>query len=442
MATGSRWRPWSRSSVGAAAAGREDGRQRGRRDHRRRVGRLRRGRGGGDRRPGAARGRAAAGCTSGSPTRRRGTSVCRAAARSTCGCRSTRRDASAEIASAGGRAAEVTLLEGDGSGAKLLFEADGTRSGTLGSPELDAEAGAAGRGAAVGRASELQGPLFVDVVAPAPRLIMFGAVPIAAALCTLSRAAGWRPFVVDPRARFATPARFPDAEQVFAAWPEDAFAQLGGIDPATSIVVLTHDPKLDDAALLIALRSQARLRRRDGLAPRPGVRRERLLAAGMDESELSASGGAGRAGSRRGQRRGDGAVDPGRGGGHAARARGRPAGGGRGTDPRGRRLSARDDRRLVLAAGAGVRFGSGSDSKQAARRARRTAAAGVGCGARRAPCRRWSGWSSCWARAPTSPARSICTARRAGRVRGVGARAGGVAALRARGAGATARRWS
>ncbi len=55
--------------------------------------------------------------------------------------------------------------------------------------------------------------------------------------------------MVDPRARFATPERFPDAEEVIAAWPEEAFARIGGIDPATSIAVLTHDPKLDDAAL-------------------------------------------------------------------------------------------------------------------------------------------------------------------------------------------------
>ena len=75
--------------------------------------------------------------------------------------------------------------------------------------------------------------MFVDIVAPAPRLILFGAVDIAASLCTLARAAGWRPYVVDPRARFATPERFPDAEEVIEAWPQEAFERLGGIDPAT-----------------------------------------------------------------------------------------------------------------------------------------------------------------------------------------------------------------
>jgi xanthine dehydrogenase accessory factor len=191
-----------------------------------------------------------------------------------------------EIANAGGRAAEVTLLEGDDAGAKVLFEEDGTQSGTLGSPELDSQARQSAQDLLWAETSELQGPTFVDVIGPAPRLIMFGAVPIAAALCALSRAAGWRPFVVDPRTRFATQERFPDAEQVFASWPEQAFAALGGIDPATSIVVLTHDPKLDDAALIIALRSPARFIGAMGSRRAQESRRERLLAAGLDEAEL------------------------------------------------------------------------------------------------------------------------------------------------------------
>jgi xanthine dehydrogenase accessory factor len=192
-----------------------------------------------------------------------------------------------EIAADGGRAAEVTLLEGPQAGAKVLFDQDGTQSGTLGSPELDAQARRSADELLWEERSELQGPLFVDVIGPAPRLIIFGAVPIAAALCTLSRAAGWRPFVVDPRTRFATQERFPDAEQVLAAWPDKAFAQLGGIDPATSIVVLTHDPKLDDAALTIALRSLARFVGAMGSRRAQEARRERLLSAGMDDAELA-----------------------------------------------------------------------------------------------------------------------------------------------------------
>jgi xanthine dehydrogenase accessory factor len=192
-----------------------------------------------------------------------------------------------EIARAGGRAAEVTLLEGDGAGRKLLYEEDGSQSGSLGSPELDAQARRCAEDMLWAETSELRGPMFVDLVAPAPRLILFGAVPIAAALCTLARASGWRPYVVDPRTRFATQNRFPDAERVIAAWPDEAFAQLGGIDPATSIAVLTHDPKLDDAALTIALRSPARFVGAMGSRRAQESRRERLLAAGLGDEELS-----------------------------------------------------------------------------------------------------------------------------------------------------------
>jgi xanthine dehydrogenase accessory factor len=192
-----------------------------------------------------------------------------------------------ELASAGGRATEVTALAGASPGAKLLVEADGTSSGSLGAPELDDAAATAATELLWEEKSERRDALFYDVVYPSPRLIMFGAVDVAASLCTLARAAGWRPYVVDPRARFATPERFPDAEQVIVAWPEEAFAQLGGIDPATSIAVLTHDPKLDDAALEIALRSNARFVGAMGSRRAQASRRERLVAAGMTDDELA-----------------------------------------------------------------------------------------------------------------------------------------------------------
>lgn len=191
-----------------------------------------------------------------------------------------------EVARGGGRAAEVTLLEGARPGAKLVVEPDGHRTGSLGAPELDDEAARVAGEILWGDASERQDSLFYDVVAPPPRLVLFGAVDIAAPLCTLARAAGWRPYVVDPRARFATAERFPDAVEVISSWPDEAFERLGGIDPATSIVVLTHDPKLDDAALTVALRSPARFVGAMGSRRAQAARRERLLAAGLEEEEL------------------------------------------------------------------------------------------------------------------------------------------------------------
>jgi xanthine dehydrogenase accessory factor len=195
-----------------------------------------------------------------------------------------------ELARGGGRGALVTVLQGAKPGAKLLVLADGTRSGTLGSDALD--------NVAAGHADELMWSerservmeddtmLFVDVTFPPPRLIVFGAVDFAAALCRMAKATGWRAYVVDPRARFAQPARFPDAERVIAAWPDEAFAQLGGIDRATSIAVLTHDPKLDDAALVLALASDAGYIGAMGSRRAQASRRERLLALGVDEADI------------------------------------------------------------------------------------------------------------------------------------------------------------
>ncbi len=191
-----------------------------------------------------------------------------------------------EIARTGGRAAEVTVLEGAAPGAKLLVEADGARSGSLGSPELDDEAARIADELLWAETSERRDGLFIDVVGPPPRLIVFGAVDIAASLCSVARVCGWRPWVIDPRTRFATPERFPDAIEVIAAWPEEAVARLGGIDPATSIVVLTHDPKLDDAALQLALGSPARFIGAMGSRRAQAKRRERLVELGFGDSEL------------------------------------------------------------------------------------------------------------------------------------------------------------
>jgi xanthine dehydrogenase accessory factor len=200
-----------------------------------------------------------------------------------------------QIERAGGRAVEVTVLEGADVGHKLLVEADGTPSGTLGSAARDTKALEAASQLLWGECSVRRGTLFYDVAAPPPRLIVVGAIDIAVALCKLAHARGWRTYVVDPRSRFAARSRFPDAAGVFATWPAEAFAILGEkIDAATSIVVLSHDAKIDDAALTVALRSAARFVGAIGSRTATAARRPRLLAAGLGEHELdrlSALGG-------------------------------------------------------------------------------------------------------------------------------------------------------
>jgi xanthine dehydrogenase accessory factor len=196
------------------------------------------------------------------------------------------------LARSGARAALVTALEDCPSpGAKLLLGADGTREGGLGHAALDAAALELADEALWTERSEQHevagATLFVDVVAPPPRLIVFGAVDFAAQLAEVAVLAGWRAFVIDPRARFATLERFPAAERVIAAWPEEALAQLDPIDRATAVAVLTHDPKLDDAALTAVLASEAGYIGAMGSRRAQEQRRERLLAAGVAEAELA-----------------------------------------------------------------------------------------------------------------------------------------------------------
>jgi len=121
-----------------------------------------------------------------------------------------------------------------------LVPADGDHVGTLGASDLDVFALERAREALWtenGGLVEAGGgvTLFIDAVAPPPRLIIVGAIDFAAQLAEVAKLTGWRPFVVDPRARFATAERFLTAERVIVAWPAEAFAQLGPIDPATAI---------------------------------------------------------------------------------------------------------------------------------------------------------------------------------------------------------------
>ena len=193
----------------------------------------------------------------------------------------------AAVARADGRAALVTAIGGEHAGERLLVRADGGREGTLGGAELDAEAVAHAHELMWAERSELRGDLFIDVTAPAPRLLIFGAVEYANHLAHLARVTGWRPYVIDPRARFATRERIPDALEIVRAWPAAALEQLGGIDRATYLAVLSNDPKIDDEVLRLALRAEPAYIGAMGSTHAQAERRERLLAAGVAEEELA-----------------------------------------------------------------------------------------------------------------------------------------------------------
>jgi xanthine dehydrogenase accessory factor len=192
----------------------------------------------------------------------------------------------AEAARLDHRAALVTAVGGPRAGSRLLVGADGAREGTLGDAVLDAEAVAHAEELMWAERSELRGDLFVDVTAPAPRVLIFGAVEYASHLSHLAKVTGWRAYVIDPRARFATAERFPDADEVVAEWPERAIERLGALDRATYVAVLTHDPKIDDAVLTLALGAEPAYIGAMGSKRAQAARRERLLAAGVEEAEL------------------------------------------------------------------------------------------------------------------------------------------------------------
>jgi xanthine dehydrogenase accessory factor len=97
--------------------------------------------------------------------------------------------------------------------------------------------------------------LFARVYAPEPRMVIVGAVHIAQSLVPLAQLAGFAPIVIDPRAAFLSSGRLAGATAI-EAWPDEGMAQVKP-DARTAVVTLTHDPKLDDPALIAALRSPA-----------------------------------------------------------------------------------------------------------------------------------------------------------------------------------------
>jgi xanthine dehydrogenase accessory factor len=127
--------------------------------------------------------------------------------------------------------------------------------------------------------------VFADVYAPPPRLLVFGAVDTADALCAAAKALGWRTIVADPRTRFATPDRLPSADEIVGAWPEEALARVQP-DHSTAVVVLTHDDKFDIPALKGALETEAFYVGALGSRRNQARRRERLLEAGVPEDAL------------------------------------------------------------------------------------------------------------------------------------------------------------
>lgn len=134
-------------------------------------------------------------------------------------------------------------------------------------------------------ADSSRGRVFLQVFNPPLRLIVIGAVHIAQALAPMAALAGYHVTVVDPRRAFATDSRFPDLA-ISRDWPDDALGTLAP-DRRTAVVALTHDPKLDDPGLDVALRSEAFYIAALGSRRTHAGRLERLRALGHDDAVLA-----------------------------------------------------------------------------------------------------------------------------------------------------------
>lgn len=196
-----------------------------------------------------------------------------------------------EAIQAGRAVATATLLAGPGRvGAKLLLRPDGSGFGSLGEA-LDARVRTEALALLADGASrvleypELEASVFVESFVPPPTLFMVGGVHIAVALAILAKVVGFRTVVVDARAAFASEERFTHLDELLLAWPDEALE--GRLDARSCVAVLTHDPKLDDPALITALRSSARYIGALGSPSTHAKRLERLRGEGFDEATLA-----------------------------------------------------------------------------------------------------------------------------------------------------------
>jgi xanthine dehydrogenase accessory factor len=186
----------------------------------------------------------------------------------------------------------VTVVRGPGEllGREMLIEEKGTVTGSLAN-DLDEQA------LAVAQETLAQGEarrvmlnedveVFIELILPPPTLIAVGGVHITIALMALAKTLGYRTVVIDPRSAFGNTERFPNVDLLIQHWPEDAFQEIP-LTRSTAVAMLTHDPKLDDPALKIALPSPAFYVGALGSKTTQAKRRQRLLEDGLTEEQLN-----------------------------------------------------------------------------------------------------------------------------------------------------------
>jgi xanthine dehydrogenase accessory factor len=174
----------------------------------------------------------------------------------------------------------------------IIVRADGSLEGSLGSAGADAALLAAARDALLRGTSRTvtigDQQVFIEAFPVRPRLVVVGAVEVARSLVVFAKELGYETIVVDGRASFATPERFPAdrVDRLIVGWPDEVADEIG-LGPDDAVAVLTHDVKFDEPAIVEALRRGCRYVGAVGSKKTQGDRRERLRAAGVGETELA-----------------------------------------------------------------------------------------------------------------------------------------------------------
>jgi xanthine dehydrogenase accessory factor len=167
----------------------------------------------------------------------------------------------AKLAAEGRPAALATVVEGSrGVGSRLLVDRDGVRGTSFADDALAARVSERAVQLLDEGSSQIfeseDVRVFIEVHLPSPRLVIVGAVHIAITLGRIAREMGFRVVVCDARDRFATPERFPEVDELILGWPNEVLPRLH-LDEFSYVVVITHDAKFDNPALIAALRSPA-----------------------------------------------------------------------------------------------------------------------------------------------------------------------------------------
>ena len=204
-----------------------------------------------------------------------------------------------EAISEGNPVALATIIEGEGTGKKLVLYSGGKTSGTLGndalnrvvirdmSGELEAGRTSTRHYGLNGEAREETLTVFIESFAPPPQMLIFGAVDFTAALVRVAKVLGYYVTVCDARSVFATTKRFPQADVVETQWPDKLLQTLeSSLGVRDAVCVLTHDNKFDVPAITAALKTGVGYIGVMGSRKTHENRTARLREAGVNEEEF------------------------------------------------------------------------------------------------------------------------------------------------------------